>query len=630
MLINENDVSMVLRKTDILALIGEHVSLKRVGLRYVGLCPFHSENTPSFSVNAEEGFYYCFGCHVSGDAISFVRAVERLDFVQAVEVLASRAGLTLTYDSDELNKSVTKRSALQSAVNRSVDFYHENLLNSPQAAMAREYLISRGIAQESWLKFKLGWAPDQANALYDYLDIDEKVYVDAGLGFIDQSGKPLDQLRARIIFPIFDVSGKPIAFGGRILPQGEAHGASRQGAKYKNSPETALYSKRKTLYGLHLAKAQVVSEGEIIICEGYTDVIAFFNAGLQRAVASCGTALTEDHFAKIKSFSKRIILAFDADSAGANATEKFYSWERKHKLEIFVADLPPGEDPGDLGKNDPERLRLAVKNALPFMAFRLNHVYDSGDLNSIEGRARLADQAIEIIAEHPNGLVRNDYLMQVADKCRYNTADLHQKLEEALRRKSHENVEVRLSEQKDARPSGLNDTSVDLQARDGRVNAPMSLGLSDRPAIEGLKMLVHNLSELSDFFPPVLFSHPTHRSLRLALIGATEISQAISQVEAVGPEAKELFIRLTVEAPQSDPFDVVSRLVERGVNKKLREMTQEARVLEPNSEQMRHLSEEFVRVRLLQDKLRAGGNEKIDATGQLLFWLVQSAEQEPA
>lgn len=627
LLINENDVTRVLEKTDIVGLIAEHVALKRVGLRYVGLCPFHSENTPSFSVNAEEGFYYCFGCHASGDAISFIRAIERIEFVQAVEHLASRAGLTLNYDSEELSKGASKRSSLQSAVSKAVDFYHDQLKTSKEAGAVRDYLASREIVESDIETFRLGWAPEGPSSLFNFLGVTEEVFVEAGLGYLDKQGRALDQLRSRLIFPIFEASGKAVAFGGRVLPSSkESYGQQQSQPKYKNSPETVLYSKRKTLYGLNLAKSDIVAKGEIIICEGYTDVIAFFKVGIPRAVATCGTALTEDHFARIKSFSRRIILAFDADSAGSSATEKFYQWEKKHNLEIYVAALPEGTDPGELGQKNPTLLASAISKARPFMAFRLEKLFSNGDFSNIEGRARIADEAIHLISEHPNGLVRNDYLIQIADKCRFDIADLHLKLEDALRKRRYSSDNISTSSLVAGPERSSTQVVMEGEFHEHSPITAAELGLSDRPAIEGLKMLVHNLEEMGEFFPLVLFTHPTHRALRIALEGVKQISDAAPQVELAGREAKELFIRLAVEAPKSDPFDVVSRLVERGVNRRMDQMKLEARSLEPSSQRLSELSTELSRIRLLQEGLRSTGNEKIEATGQLLVWLVSAEE----
>src|SRR5207302_10774514 len=186
--------------------------------------------------------------------------------------------------------------------------------------------------------------------------------------------------RARVMFPIFDVSGKPVAFGGRVLPGGE-------GSKYKNSQETPIYSKSRTLYALNWAKPEVVSSGEVIVCEGYTDVIGFFTAGLPRAVATCGTALADDHFRMLKNFARRVVLAYDADAAGQAAAERFYEWEQRYELDIAVAAFPPGADPGDLARTDPGALAKAVTEAKPFLAFRLERALAAGDMRTPEGRA---------------------------------------------------------------------------------------------------------------------------------------------------------------------------------------------------------------------------------------------------
>ena len=293
---------MTISATDIVALITEYVALKKAGRRWQGLCPFHAEKSPSFSVNAEEGRYYCFGCRVSGDQITFIREMQHLDFVEAVRVLADRAGIEL-HEDDSSGPARKERQEFLAAMDRAVEWYHERLLNSPDARPARDYLRSRGVSGEVARQFHLGWAPD---------DWDEGT----GLGFVNKRGRRQDSLRARLIFPIFDSANKAIAVGGRILPGAPENPDGYREAKYKNSPETPIYSKRRTLYGLNWAKDDIIKSGEIIVCEGYTDVIACFQAGLPRAVATCGTALGEEHFRTMRNFAKRIVLAYDADSAG--------------------------------------------------------------------------------------------------------------------------------------------------------------------------------------------------------------------------------------------------------------------------------------------------------------------------
>ena len=259
--IPDEDVAQVRAATDIVALIGEHAALKRVGRRWTGLCPFHTEKSPSFSVNAEEGFYYCFGCQASGDAITFVRATEHLDFVDAVRLLADRAGVALHEDA-ELGKDRKRRTELLDAMERAVVWYHERLLRSPDAGRARDYLRSRGYDGDVVRQFRLGWAPDEWDALSKALKLPERVLTDSGLGFVNRRGRAQDAFRARVLFPICDPSGRPVALGGRILPPVAGQPPpERPEPKYKNSQESPIYSKRRTLYALNWAKQDVIAQG---------------------------------------------------------------------------------------------------------------------------------------------------------------------------------------------------------------------------------------------------------------------------------------------------------------------------------------------------------------------------------
>jgi DNA primase len=229
----DEDVARVKAAVDFVQVASEHIALKKVGRRWVGLCPFHAEKSPSFSVNAEEGLYHCFGCQASGDVIKFVREVDGLDFVEAVERLAAKAGIQLRYDDASEGRDRTHRRRLVEAMEQAVAWYHERLLSAPDAAAARGYLRSRGYDGEVVRQFKLGWAPDEWDALARALHLPEDVLKDTGLGFVNRRNRQQDSFRARLLFPIFDAGGKPVAFGGRVLPGGE-------GPKYKNSPETPI------------------------------------------------------------------------------------------------------------------------------------------------------------------------------------------------------------------------------------------------------------------------------------------------------------------------------------------------------------------------------------------------------
>src|ERR1700722_6524176 len=427
--IPDEEVAQVRAATDIVQLISEHAALKKVGRRWSGLCPFHTEKTPSFSVNAEEGFYYCFGCQQSGDAITFVRAMDHLDFVDAVRFLADRAGITL-HEDQEMGRDHKRRSELLDAMERAVEWYHARLLRWPDAGPARDYLRSRGYDGDTVRQGPWGWAPAAWGAMAKSLKLPENVLSDSGLGFVNRRGRVQDFFRARVLFPICDPSGRPIALGGRILPPAPGSPPpDRPEAKYKNSQESPIYSKRRTLYALNWAKKGVIEQGEVVVCEGYTDVIGTFQAGVPWAVATCGTALAEEHFTLLRNFAKRIVLAYDADAAGQSATSRVYEWERKHEVDVVVADLPGGSDPGELARSDPEALARAVREARPFLQFRVDRMLSGGDLTTAEGRARAAEAALMAVAEHPDDLVRDQYVMQLADRCRLDADRLRERLE---------------------------------------------------------------------------------------------------------------------------------------------------------------------------------------------------------
>ena len=406
----EEDIARVRSASDFVAIASEYIALKRVGRNYSGLCPFHSEKSPSFSISADKGVYFCYGCGAKGDVITFVRDLEHLDFAGAVEKLAGKANLTLRYDTEATSRDRLRRSTLLEAMESATAWYHDRLLKSPDAGPARSYLRSRGYDGDAIRAFRIGWAPAGWDTLCKALHLAPDVARDTGLGYVNKIGKLNDFFQSRILFPIFDASGAPIAFGGRKMPDAE-------GPKYKNSAESKLYSKSRTLYGLNWAKTGIVTAGEVIVCEGYTDVIGFHRAGLARAVATCGTALADEHFRTLKNFARRIVLAYDADNAGQSAAEKFYAWEKTYEIDIYVVSLPEGADPADLARSDPQLLTDAVTNARPFLAFRIERVLAAANLRTPEGRARAFETAAEAVMAHPNALVREQYLKEIAGRC---------------------------------------------------------------------------------------------------------------------------------------------------------------------------------------------------------------------
>jgi DNA primase len=317
-------------------------------------------------------------------------------------------GIELRYTSGGESKDRQRRRRLIEANARAVEWYHQRLLTADDAREARTYLRQRGLAGDIARQFKLGWAPDDWDAMSRDLGLPADVLRDIGLAFTNKAGRLQDSFRGRVMFPIMAENGDPVAFGGRILP------GSTDPAKYKNSAETAIYAKSKTLYGLNWAKADIVATDEVIVCEGYTDVIGFHRAGVKRAVATCGTALTEEHVRMLKRFASRVVLAFDADAAGQGAAEKFYEWEQKYQVQVSVASFPKGQDPGELSLSNPAALAAAVGNALPFLGFRLQRAMSARPHRTPEERARLAEQAMAVVNEHPDANVRKLYAGQVA------------------------------------------------------------------------------------------------------------------------------------------------------------------------------------------------------------------------
>ncbi len=590
MAISDEDIAKVRQSTDFVAVASEHLQLSRVGNRFKGLCPFHSEKSPSFTINPEKGLYYCFGCQAKGDVIRFVMELEHLDFASAVERLASKAGIAVRYDSEQSGRDRKRKERLRETMDRAVEWYHQQLLTSPGAGAARGYLKSRGYDGDAVRAFKLGWAPDSWDALNKALSIPTDIAKDTGLGLLNSQGRINDFFRSRILFPIFDVSGQAIAFGGRKLPEAD-------GPKYKNSSETVLYSKSRTLYGLNWAKGGIVNDSEVIVCEGYTDVIAFHRAGMPRAVATCGTALADEHFKVLKNFARRIVLAYDADSAGQNAAAKFYEWEKRFEIDLVVVSLPNGADPADLARSDPDALRAAVASARPFLAFRIERTVAAGDLKTPEGRGRVFENAAAMISEHPSPYVREQYLREVADRCRISESMMSDVLAALSdpRRAAALRAQAHLTPGGGERDKGKADTrrgtpreipNEDIPVDDpsfGRVapkpvRRPASVGRVSSPTTTAtaatnrigkaeeqlLTALIHDPESVIHFCVEGIFSFDLHARACVLLLETGDIAPAIDRCTE-DPDLEHLLQRLAVEQPAPDGVDLVALVVRAAV-----------------------------------------------------------------
>ena len=478
---SRDDIDLVRERTDLVELAAEVTKVKRSGRSTMAVCPFHSEKTPSLSIDGARGLYHCFGCGKSGDVFKWVQETQSVDFTGALELLARRAGVTLTID-PAAAKRRNERERLVEATSIAVEFYMDRLKAASDAGSARSYLRSRGYDGDVVDQFSLGYSPDDWEELVRHLrdrGIRDDTMQKAGLASGTRRGGVVDRFRGRIMFPIFDLRGDPVGFGARIL--------DGDGPKYLNTPETTIYHKSRLLYGLNWAKADIAKKNQVVVCEGYTDVIGFHRAGVPRAVATCGTALTEEHVRLLKRYASRVVLAFDADAAGQGAAERFYEWEQKHAVEVSVARLPPGKDPGDLAQSDPDALQAAVEDSIPFLGFRLQRTLSSRATDSPEHRARLAEEAMAVVNEHPNPTVRKLYAGEVATKVGLPVSDM-----------------VRLAERGVKRPA--------IQVQTRRSRGPM-----ENAEFAALVLLVQEWDEIAPWLVEALFEDDANRMAFIAL-----------------------------------------------------------------------------------------------------------------
>jgi len=382
-------VEEILSRTDIVEVVSQSVQLKKSGRNFLGLCPFHHEKTPSFSVSPEKQIFHCFGCQTGGNALTFLMKREGLSFLDALQKLAEYSGISLPEkESSPYEQAERKKREKIAEVNElAISFYRQYLLKSKEGETARKYLLSRGIKEEAWERFELGYAPDEWQALGDYLA--EKKYsgellLAAGLVGTNSQGKKFDRFRSRIMFPIRDLKGKAIGFGGRLLKE------DKLSAKYLNSPDTLLFNKGKQLYALNLARRAIFSEGNAILVEGYMDVIACHQAGIENAVASLGTALTEEQAKLLLRSTRNIRISYDSDAAGEKAADKAIDILRNVGVHPGVVVLPPGQDPDDiLRKKGKDGFLEYVNQARTALEYKLGRAKKDVSLSSIEGRIKV-------------------------------------------------------------------------------------------------------------------------------------------------------------------------------------------------------------------------------------------------
>ena len=415
-LIPEEVVQEVLLRTDIVDVIGDYVQLKRTGANAKGLCPFHQEKTPSFTVSPAKGLFYCFGCHASGNVFRFLMQHEQMTFPEVVRFLAARYGMRLPEASPQ-QRQQESLSPLYALHQAAATFFHECLRRDPAAQPARLACRQRQITQETAARFGLGYAPAAWDTLCQAMQkqgFSQELMVQSGLAVVRESQRgAYDRFRHRLMFPIHDRLGRPIAFGGRALESSEALHIP----KYLNSPETPIFHKGRLLYGLALAKAALRQREQALIVEGYTDVIACHRQGVTHAVGTLGTALTEHHVGLLKGVVKEVVLVFDSDAAGGAATERSIGLFLDAGMRVRVVTLPEGEDPDSfLRQHTGEELLRYVDEAVSFVDYLLTRAARFADLRNPAGRADCVDRLLPLLRKIENQVERWGYVALVAER----------------------------------------------------------------------------------------------------------------------------------------------------------------------------------------------------------------------
>jgi DNA primase len=400
---------------DMVELVGAKTDLRRVGSRYTGLCPFHDERTPSFSVNAVDKLFYCFGCQAKGDAIGFVEQAEGLDFVDAVEMLADRYGVQLERENDDPRAEQERhhKKRLRALLERAASFYSAYLFDSTEARAASEYLASRGLSEEILREFRVGYAPSAWDRMLVGAQkggFRENELRDAGLAQRNREGRLYDRFRGRIMFPLADRRGQVLGFGARAMRDG-------QGPKYLNTSDNEIFHKGQQLFGLHLAHGPAARSGRIVVVEGYTDVLALHQAGIRDSVAIMGTALTSAQMKRLAGTASDVILALDADRSGQEAMLRVA--EAGGDVFLRVVEMPAGRDPADLiAAGEADAFRERIEHAVPMLQFQVDRVLADADRDTPAGIDRALEEAVRLIAEHTKSesKMREDLVRKVADR----------------------------------------------------------------------------------------------------------------------------------------------------------------------------------------------------------------------
>jgi len=578
--IKEEDVTYIRERSPIDEVVADYVQLKSAGGgQKKGLCPFHDEKSPSFHVTPSKGFFHCFGCQTSGDVISFVMKMDHLSFTETIERLADRLGYQLRYEEGNFTPAPAgNRSRLIAANALAAKFYQDQLNTSPTAAHARELMTKRGFEKGACEKFGVGYAPDEWDGLTKFLraegyTIDE--LETAGLSKMGQRG-PIDKFRNRLTWPIRDISGDVVGFGARKLASDEED----QGPKYLNTSETPIYKKSQVLYGLDMAKKEIAKKRQVVIVEGYTDVMAAQLAGITTAVATCGTAFGADHIRIIRrllmdddAFRGEVIFTFDGDAAGQKAALRAFSEDQKFVTQTFVAVEPDGLDPCDLRQQKGDlALRDLIAKRVPLFEFAIKTELGLHKLDSAEGRVNALNATAPLVAQIRDKSLRPEYTRLLAGWLGVEVELVTAAVNQGLRKQ----------------PPSLNsapqeESQTEVQWRPNPQEPRLILEREVLKARLQMPTLILNWAQIE----ANAFTHPAYSQLA-AIIGA-QAEQSSIEIEQVADEnMRSLFTELNVEPIRADGEvtghyveSIVARLREVAISRSIAELKSSLQRLNP-------------------------------------------------
>ena len=593
-LIRNEDVAYVRENVRIDEVIGDYVSLKQAGGdQKKGLCPFHDEKSPSFNVTLSKGYFHCFGCGKGGDVIKFLMEIDHITFVEAIEKLANRINYQLTYEGGKSNYQPGLKSRLIAANTAAQHFYQEQLNTNPSAQVGREFLIKRGFDRAACESFGVGYAPDDWDQLTKFLRNQGFTNEELDLAGLSKEGQKgmIDRFRNRLIWPIRNISGEVVGFGARKLSEED------QGPKYLNTSETPIYKKSQVLYGLDRAKKEIATKRQVVVVEGYTDVMAAHLAGVTTAVATCGTAFGDDHIKILRnllmdddSFRGEVIFTFDGDAAGQKAALRAYEDDQKFVTQTFVAVEPNGLDPCELRQEHGDAaLRDLIASRIPLFQFAIRTELRKHDLQTAEGRVNALAATAPMVANIKNKVLRPEYIKQLAG---WLGMDI-EPVASAVAKLAGKYSTTKLNEN----PVG-----------DWRPNPSEPTLILEREVLKA-KLQMSELALGWNELPANSFSHPAYQSLR----GAIDAGANLDSIQ--NEDLKSLFTELTVEPIRADGEisdkyveSIVARLHEVAITRTISEAKSKLQRINPTESESEYqqLFSELVALesqrRLLRDK----------------------------